>query len=179
MTIQEKHALVKAIGEFSLAADNLNYLMQAVLGDGASEDDTQFHKMIQGEFPFSGCFSDISSNINKWHTKAINFKLKRTEIIEDRGWDRYVWLEKTNGQITGINMRHGVDYKSDAREEFEEQYSCNGERMTLYYDIALEHQVFHEVEDDQERMQKILSLYFMTTCEVVPQWRNAELLNDI
>lgn len=79
--------------------------------------------------------------------------IKQIEIYECSDYDRYIYVEYTNDQITKLNYHQGID------EDFDNSYATNDQDLLNFYS-AVEDTLHHVDEDQVERFNLAIEMHF-------------------
>jgi hypothetical protein len=79
--------------------------------------------------------------------------IKQVEIWECSDYDRYIYVEYTNGQITELNYHQGIC------EDFDPYYAKNDPDLLNFY-TAVEDILHHFEEDQVDRFNLAIDMHF-------------------
>lgn len=131
------------------------------LSDFIHENDTtdpQISHMLTEGYPYEYCISDVSLEVEKWLSTVRDTKIVESEVVVCDSWDRVLWLQKTDGKVTGINMCHGREMVGT--QEFKENYAKPDKKMFEFVSGLGEMLFGDGWWMDQEDLNKLISAYF-------------------
>jgi hypothetical protein len=83
----------------------------------------------------------------------MNKVLKLTKLYECNDYDRYIYVEYTNGEITTLNYHQGIC------EDFDPYYAVNDKDLLNFYK-AIKDALYHMSENEVDQFNYAIDMHF-------------------
>ena len=174
---ESKKELIEAITNLQKAIITVENLAYKKFDMDTKQQDA-FDDMFNKTYPFPHCISEVRADINVWRQTVIEHKIVESEVVVCEDWDRIWHVQRTDGKITGLNVMHG-SHDMECFMDSKVGYNWPDAKMLKYYNMVNDFSMFAEEKDEMQRLNKIVTLYFMTVCEYIPWLVKEDKLKDI
>jgi hypothetical protein len=79
--------------------------------------------------------------------------LKQTKVYECNDYDRYIWVEYTDNEVTELNYHQGIS------EDFDPYYATNDEDLLRFYK-AIKDALYHMTDVESEAFNLAIDMHF-------------------
>lgn len=159
--IQNKVILLKKVQKILDSIGELNQWME----DLDRKEFDCIHELMSKSYPFERSLEDLTIEVDSWWECINNSIAVKSEVVWFNKWDRNVWIEKTGDKITGLNFIQGEVYE-DTEIKFNDPW------LIAFYNQCIDWSIYAMVENEMERLNKILNLSIMFSRETIALLKN-------